>query len=115
MSMPIFFLECLGDPCAVLVIDETSVRKRGKKSAGVSKQHCGITGQLENCQVGVFLAYVSRFGHTLIDRELYLPLLTQLAQDGARFVSTSQHRASHWQIQRAGERGYPGGCDADQR
>jgi len=50
-----YILECLGDPHAVLVIDETSVRKRGKKSAGVSKQHCGTTGQLENCQVGVFL------------------------------------------------------------
>ncbi len=56
------------------MIDETSFRKRGKKSAGVSKQHCGTTGQLENCQVGVFLAYVSSRGHTLVDRELYLPM-----------------------------------------
>lgn len=50
-----YILERLGDPHAVLVIDETSVRKRGKKSAGVAKQYCGTTGQLENCQVGVFL------------------------------------------------------------
>jgi SRSO17 transposase len=69
-----YVLKHLGDPHAVLVIDETSVRKRGKKSAGVSKQHCGTTGQLENCQVGVFLAYVSSLGHTLVDRELYIPL-----------------------------------------
>jgi len=69
-----YILERLGDPHAVLVIDETSVRKRGKKSAGVAKQHCGTTGQLENCQVGVFLAYTSPKGHTLLDRELYLPL-----------------------------------------
>ncbi len=69
-----YILEHLGDPHAVLVIEETSFRKRGKKSAGVSKQHCGTTGQLENCQVGVFLAYVSSLGHTLVDRELYLPL-----------------------------------------
>lgn len=69
-----YILERLGDPQAILVIDETSFRKRGKKSAGVSKQHCGTTGQLENCQVGVFLAYVSARGYTLIDRELYLPL-----------------------------------------
>jgi SRSO17 transposase len=69
-----YILERLGDPHAVLVIDETSFRKRGKKSAGVSKQHCGTTGQLENCQVGVFLAYVSSRGHTLLDRELYLPM-----------------------------------------
>ena len=69
-----YVLEQLGDSHAVLVIDETSFRKRGKKSAGVSRQHCGTTGQLENCQVGVFLAYTSRKGHTLVDRELYLPL-----------------------------------------
>ncbi len=69
-----YILECLSDPHAILVIDETSFRKRGQKSAGVAKQHCGTTGQVENCQVGVFLAYASRRGHTLIDRELYLPL-----------------------------------------
>ena len=69
-----YILEQLGDPKAILVIDETSVRKRGKKSAGVATQHCGTTGQLENCQVGVFLAYASSKGHTLLDRELYLPL-----------------------------------------
>ncbi len=69
-----YILERLGDPQAVLVIDETSVRKRGKKSAGVGMQHCGTTGQVENCQVGVFLAYSSQKGHALLDRELYLPL-----------------------------------------
>src|SRR5258707_15756250 len=63
-----YILEQLGDPQAVLVIDETSFRKRGKKSAGVANQHCGTTGQLENCQVGGFLSYGSRFGHTLADR-----------------------------------------------
>ena len=50
-----YVLEQLGDPQAVLVIDETSFRKRGKKSAGVKKQYCGTTGTVENCQVGVFL------------------------------------------------------------
>jgi SRSO17 transposase len=69
-----YILERLGDPQAVLVIDETSFRKRGKKSAGVARQHCGTTGHLENCQVGVFLAYASPKGHTLLDRELYLPM-----------------------------------------
>jgi SRSO17 transposase len=68
-----YILERLGDPHAVLVIDETSFRKRGKKSAGVKQQYCGTTGRVENCQVGVFLSYVSQKGHTLIDRELYLP------------------------------------------
>ena len=69
-----YILEHLGDPHAVLVIDETSFRKRGKKSAGVARQHCGTTGHLENCQVGVFLAYASPKGQTLLDRELYLPM-----------------------------------------
>lgn len=67
-----YILERLGDPGAVVVIDETSFRKRGKKSAGVGMQHCGTTGQVENCQVGVFLAYASSKGCTLLDRELYL-------------------------------------------
>ena len=67
-----YVLEQLGDPQAVLVIDETSFPKRGKKSAGVKKQYCGTTGKVENCQVSVFLSYVSEKGHALIDRELYL-------------------------------------------
>jgi SRSO17 transposase len=59
-----YVAEYLGDPQAVLVVDETGFLKKGSKSAG---------GRIENCQVGVFLAYASRHGHALIDRELYLP------------------------------------------
>ena len=69
-----YTLEHLGNQSAIVVIDETSFPKQGKKSAGVGVQYCGTTGQVENCQVGVFLAYVTAKGHTLIDRELYLPL-----------------------------------------
>src|SRR6266566_6929166 len=68
-----YALEHLGQESAILVIDETSFPKRGKKSAGVGVQYCGTTRQVENCQVGVFLSYVTARGHTLIDRELYLP------------------------------------------
>src|SRR5215471_7741336 len=68
-----YALEQLGQESAILVIDETSFPKRGQKSAGVGVQYCGTTGQVENCQVGVFLSYVTARGHTLIDRELYLP------------------------------------------
>lgn len=50
-----YILEQLGHEGAVVVIDETSFPKRGKKSAGVQVQYCGTTGQVENCQVGVFL------------------------------------------------------------
>jgi SRSO17 transposase len=69
-----YVLEHLGHQEAILVIDETSFPKRGTKSAGVQVQYCGTTGQVENCQVGVFLTYVTASGHTLLDRELYLPL-----------------------------------------
>jgi SRSO17 transposase len=69
-----YALEQLGQASAILALDETSFPKRGKHSAGVGLQYCGTTGQVENCQVGVFLSYVTAKGHTLIDRELYLPL-----------------------------------------
>ena len=55
----------------VLIIDETGFLKKGTRSAGVARQYSG-TG-VENCQIGVFLAYASAQGHALIDRELYLP------------------------------------------
>lgn len=68
-----YVLDRLGDSDAILAIDETSFPKQGTKSAGVAHQYCGTTKQVENCQVGVFLSYISRRGHTLLDRELYLP------------------------------------------
>lgn len=57
----------------VLVIDESGFPKRGRHSPGVAPQYCGRSGRVENCQVGVFLSYVTALGHALIDRELYLP------------------------------------------
>jgi SRSO17 transposase len=51
-----YALEQLGADDAILAIDETSFPKAGNKSAGVGKQYCGTTGQVENCQVGVFLS-----------------------------------------------------------
>jgi SRSO17 transposase len=57
----------------VLVLDESGFPKRGSHSAGVGRQYCGVTGQVENCQVGVFLSYVTKLRHALLDRELYLP------------------------------------------
>jgi SRSO17 transposase len=69
-----YAFEQLGQESAILVIDETSFPKRGQKSAGVGFQYCGTTGQVQNCQVGVFLSYVTAQGHTPISRELYLPL-----------------------------------------
>src|SRR5207344_3503736 len=68
-----YVVEHLGDPGAVLVLDETGFLKKGDKSVGVQRQYSGTAGRIENCQIGVFLAYASRYGRTLIDRALYLP------------------------------------------
>src|ERR671915_560648 len=68
-----YVIQHLGDPEAVLVIDETGFLKKGRHSAGVARQYSGTAGRIENCQIGVFLAYASRHGQTLLDRELYLP------------------------------------------
>ena len=56
-----------------LIIDETGFLKQGTHSAGVQRQYSGTAGRVENCQIGVFLGYASEHGHSLIDRELYLP------------------------------------------
>src|SRR5215217_8000001 len=68
-----YVVEHLGDPEAVLVLDETGFLKKGDKSAGVQRQYSGTAGRVENCQVGVFLGYAGRHGRALIDRALYLP------------------------------------------
>ena len=68
-----YVAEHLGDPGGVLVVDETGFLKKGTKSAGVQRQYSGTAGRIENCQIGVFLAYASRHGQALVDRELYLP------------------------------------------
>jgi len=63
----------LGDPGAILVVDETGDLKKGSCTAGVQRQYSGTAGRIENCQVAVFLTYAAPAGHALIDRELYLP------------------------------------------
>jgi SRSO17 transposase len=68
-----YAVEHLADEDAVLVIDETGFLKQGKASCGVARQYTGSAGKITNCQIGVFAAYVSRHGHSFIDRALYLP------------------------------------------
>jgi SRSO17 transposase len=63
----------LGSADGVLVAGETGFLKKGVKSAGVQRQYSGTAGRVENCQLGVFCAYVTPRGRALIDRELYLP------------------------------------------
>ena len=111
----------LGQACAeheplfpVLVIDESGFPKRGRHSAGVGPQYCGVSGRVENCQVGVFLSYVTTLGHALIDRELYLP--EDWCQDVARRHTAHISEAVRFQtkpelairmVQRAQEAGLP--------
>ena len=77
-----YVLEHMGVPEGVLVIDETGFLKKGTHSAGVARQYSGTAGRVENCQIGVFLAYASARGQVLLDRELYLPEVW--TQDPAR-------------------------------
>jgi SRSO17 transposase len=65
--------ETLGEDDAVYVVDESGIPKKGGHSVGVARQWCGVLGKVENCQVGVFGAYVSRQGYTLVDHCLFLP------------------------------------------
>jgi SRSO17 transposase len=68
-----FILARLGDPGAIVVLDETAELKKGDRTVGVARQHAGITGQVENCQTVVFAAYVTARAHTLFDFRLYPP------------------------------------------
>jgi SRSO17 transposase len=68
-----YVMEYLGTPQGVMVIDETGFLKKGRHSAGVARQYSGTAGRVENCQIGVFLAYASAHGQALLDCALYLP------------------------------------------
>jgi SRSO17 transposase len=63
----------LGDPDGVINVDETGFPKKGTKSVGVKRQYAGCLGRVDNCQVGVFLNYMTPDGHVLLDRRLFLP------------------------------------------
>jgi SRSO17 transposase len=65
--------EQLGEPNGVLVFDPSGFPKSGKQSVGVARQWCGRLGKVDNCQVGVYMGYVGRSEHTLVDMRLYLP------------------------------------------
>jgi SRSO17 transposase len=63
----------IGSEQGTLIVDESGFPKCGDKSVGVARQYCGATGKIDNCQMGVFLAYAGTAGHTLLDERLYLP------------------------------------------
>ena len=72
----------LGEPDAVLVFDPSGFPKKGTASVGVARQWCGRLGKIDNCQVAVYLGYVSRGDHALVDFRIYLP--KEWATDKAR-------------------------------
>src|SRR5216684_1461875 len=63
----------LGEPNGIFIADETGFLKKGTKSAGVARQYSGTAGRIENCQIGVFLAYATRQGCAFLEGTLYLP------------------------------------------
>ncbi len=63
----------LGSADGVIVFDPSAFPKKGKQSVGVARQWCGRLGKVDNCQLGVYMGYVSREEHTLLDMRLYLP------------------------------------------
>jgi SRSO17 transposase len=72
----------LREPDGVIVFDPSAFPKKGTKSVGVGRQWCGRLGKIENCQVGVYMAYASRKGHVIVNMRLYLP--EDWARDRAR-------------------------------
>ena len=85
-----YVAEALGDEGGVLVIDETGFLKKGKHSVGVARQYSGTAGRIENCQIGVFAAYASRWGQALVDRQLFC------RRTGPRTRSGADVLASRW-------------------
>jgi len=60
-----YVVDALGDPLGVLVVDETGFLKKGTCSVGVARQYSGAAGRIENCQIGVFACYASRWGQAI--------------------------------------------------
>ena len=63
----------IGEADGVIVFDPSGFAKKGNASVGVQRQWCGRLGKIDNCQIGVFMGYVSRREHALVDTRLYLP------------------------------------------
>jgi SRSO17 transposase len=81
----------LGQGDGVLVFDPSAFPKSGRESVGVARQWCGRLGKVDNCQVAIYLGYVSAHGHTLVDLRLYLP--KEWTQDKARLQKAGVPKA----------------------
>jgi SRSO17 transposase len=117
-----YVVDELGDPGAVLILDDTGDLKAGTHTIGVQRQYTGTAGRIENAQVAVFLAYASQHGYTLIDREVYLP--RSWTDDAARLAAAGVPESVRFatkialarrMLARALEGGVPAGwCTADE-
>lgn len=87
--------EKLGEEDGVIVIDPSAFPKQGKRSVGVARQWCGRLGKVDNCQVGVYMGYVSRKGHALVNTRLYLP--KEWTSDRARCKAAGVPRGVRFQ------------------
>ena len=82
----------LGQGDGVLVFDPSGFPKSGRQSVGVARQWCGRLGKVDNCQVAIYLGYVSRKGHPLVDQRLFLP--KDWTKDKARLDKAGVPKAS---------------------
>jgi len=87
--------EELGEDDGVIVIDPSAFPKQGKRSVGVARQWCGRLGKVDNCQVAVYMGYVSRKGHALVNTRLYLP--QEWTRDRARCKAAGVPRGVRFQ------------------
>jgi SRSO17 transposase len=87
--------EELGEDDGVIVIDPSAFPKQGKRSVGVARQWCGRLGKVDNCQVAIYMGYVSRKGHALVNARLYLP--KEWTRDRARCKAAGVPREVRFQ------------------
>jgi SRSO17 transposase len=88
----------LGRDDGVIVFDPSGFPKSGKQSVGVARQWCGRLGKVDNCQVAVYMGYVSAEEHALVDTRLYMP--KEWTKDKARrekagVPKTARYRTRH--------------------
>jgi SRSO17 transposase len=89
----------LGEPDGIIAFDPSSFPKRGTHSVGVKRQWCGHRGKVDNCQVGVFMGYVSHHDHALLDFRLSLP--EEWARDEQRRQACHVPPEVHYQTRQA--------------
>jgi SRSO17 transposase len=90
----------LGEPNGIIAFDPSSFPKRGTHSVGVKRQWCGHRGKVDNCQVGVFMGYVSAHDHALLEFRLALPqewARDELRRHACRVPPEVQYHARHEQ------------------